>query len=97
MLTEKGLQGYCVQFARDCGILVYKFSSPSQRGVPDLLLIYKGRTTFIELKSPKGTGRLSPLQKREIAKIQRAGANVYVVSSKEEVNEALAEILHPET
>lgn len=97
MLTEKGLQQYCVRFAQECGILVYKFSSPSQRGVPDLLLIYEGRTTFIELKSPKGTGRLSPLQKREIAKIRRAGATVYVVSSKEEANQAVAEILHPET
>lgn len=93
MLTESGLQKYCVQMAKKCGILIYKFASPSQRGVPDLLLVYGGHTTYLELKSPSGKGRLSPLQKREHAKLAMVGVHVYVAETKEEVNEVISRIL----
>ena len=34
------------------GWLCYKFSSPAQRGVPDLICIGEGRAVFIEVKQP---------------------------------------------
>ncbi|MBA3829937.1 MAG: VRR-NUC domain-containing protein [Taibaiella sp.] len=57
-------------------------------GVPDLTLESRrhGRV-WIEIKTPKGT--LTDSQKREIPKMQAAGATVIIVRSLEELRDAL--------
>lgn len=45
-------------------------------GVPDIALLFAGKTYFIELKSP--TGRLSPAQKALHPVLARAGSPVAV-------------------
>ena len=63
-MTEKNLQKKIVKYAKDRGVLAYKFSSPARRGVPDLILVGKrGQVVFMELKNPNEKGRLSELQK----------------------------------
>jgi Holliday junction resolvase-like predicted endonuclease len=87
MKTEKQLQAWLVKQCKKLGILTYKFASPSHRGVPDLILIFPGgKTVFVELKSEKGTGRLSELQKRTIERMRVQGAPVYVASTEAEIN-----------
>ena len=80
--TEAELQKYFIRKLRAIGCLAYKFSSPSKTGVPDLIVIDTlGRTHYIEMKHPLGTGKLSKLQTLEIAKMRKQGAIVYVFSS----------------
>ncbi len=52
-------------------------------GVPDLIIIYQGRVTAIELKAPGGT--LSPGQKLMHARLSLAGVLVYTATRIEEV------------
>ena len=85
MVTEKKLQEKITKYCKKINnVLCYKFSSPSHRGVPDLIIIARGRTIYIELKSPKGTGRLSPLQVVTIKKMREHGATVYVIKDYDE-------------
>ena len=56
-------------------------------GEPDLLIGYKGKLCLIEMKQEGG--RLSPLQKAIHAEWRRAGIEVHVARSLEEVVEVL--------
>ena len=57
--------------------------SPSQRrGVPDILVIYKGRLLCFEGKIPPD--KLSASQKVQKARLERVGVPVIVVETKEE-------------
>ena len=80
MASESSLQAKLVQLCNKAGILAYKMRSPSRRGVPDLLLMHAGYCIFIEVKSPNGTGRLSPLQVRTHEQLESFGMSVHVVS-----------------
>jgi hypothetical protein len=92
MSTESTLQKKLVKRLKLLGSLVYKFSSPSHRGVPDLVVVPpSGITFFIEVKNPKGTGRLSKLQEIEIKKIRGNNAAVYVIQREEQLNEIIKE------
>jgi hypothetical protein len=57
------------------------------KGLPDLWLVHDGRIFLIELKRPGGY--LSPTQKDCHAWLRRAGAEVVVCRSPEEVEAAL--------
>lgn len=95
MTTEAKFQAYVCKKCIDYGILVYKFESPSRRGVPDLLLVLPGgEIIFLELKNPSGTGQLSKLQRIEINKLRQQGATVYVVDSKDQFHEIVASRLN---
>ena len=97
MASEKTLQAFVKKECKAAGVLCYKFSSPSHRGVPDLILIGKqGRVIFVELKSPTGKGRLSPLQEHTIREIRNQKGTVYVASSKETVSTIIG-LLAPDT
>lgn len=82
-MTEQQLEKWAKKEAAKRGVLAYKFRSPSKRGVPDQLFLYAGCVMFIEFKNPKGTGKLSPLQVKEIQLLRDNGASVYVVQTKE--------------
>lgn len=70
-VTEKSIELKVCRWARDNGWLVYKFTSPSQRGVPDRLFIKDGRVVFIEFKRPGH--RPTRLQAYHINTLVRAG------------------------
>ncbi|MDP9903171.1 VRR-NUC domain-containing protein [Arthrobacter bambusae] len=65
------------------GGLCLKFTS-SINGVPDRIVVHRGRVVFVELKAPRG--RLSALQRFRHAELQAAGANVITLSSKDKVD-----------
>lgn len=66
------------------GALVYKFESPSNSGVPDRIVIHKGRVVFVELKKPGK--RLRPLQRIVIERMRSHGASCDVISTPEQVD-----------
>ena len=70
--------------------LIYKFASPGTRGVPDRIIIYNSKVYFVELKDKNG--KLSAMQKKVISDFKGQGVHVYVISSKEEVDEFITEI-----
>lgn len=76
---EKVIEKKVCDHAKALGCLVYKFTSPSRRSVPDRLFIMPGGKGcfFIEFKR-KGC-KPTPAQEIEIAKIRAQGTTVGVV------------------
>jgi hypothetical protein len=94
-MCERRLQQQILNFCKRAGILAFKFQSPAHAGVPDLILLADGKTLFIELKHPAGTGRLSELQKVTIAKMQAHGATVYVSHDYQSLTETILQFFTP--
>ena len=79
VLTEKKLESIIAKKAIDLGYLTFKFTSPSNRGVPDRIFINKnGETFYIEFKSP--SGRVTTLQKTIFLKFIARNTYIYVVN-----------------
>jgi Holliday junction resolvase len=79
-MLEKQIEGKIVKKAKELGFLTYKFSSPSNRGIPDRIFIAKsGKIFFIEFKSSKG--KLSKLQEHTINKLIEYYIDVYVINN----------------
>jgi len=70
-MRESTLEAKIVKYCRENGILTYKFSSPSHRGVPDRVMMEDGKVMFLEVKAPGKTP--SALQLHEIEKIRKSG------------------------
>ena len=77
-LIEKKVSDY----AKEQGLLTYKFSSPSQRGVPDRIFIGKSNVFFIEFKSPGKTP--TNLQWSIINKFKDMNITTYVCDGVEQ-------------
>ena len=72
-----GTLGDDVFFWKECG------GPYGTSGVPDIICCYKGRCLGLEAKLPGG--RLTPLQRRALEKINRAGGIARRVESVEDV------------
>jgi hypothetical protein len=95
-VKESEIERKVCEYAKKLGCYVRKFSSPGHRGVPDRLLITPcGTVFFIEFKTP--TGKLSELQKDEIAQINRRGLRVYVIDSVDQGIEVLTIVCRGES
>ena len=81
-MRESLIERKCCQWAKAQGWLVFKFVSPSNRGVPDRLFIKDGRHVFIEFKAPGK--HPTALQQRTAEKMLEQGATVYVIDSVED-------------
>ena len=86
-VVEKYLRTQCLAN----GFLCYKFVSPANRGVPDRIIIGHGFVFFVELKAPGCKPRR--LQEVVIERIKNHGAEIFVIDSKEGVDELLKEFL----
>ena len=70
------------------GCLFYKFVSPCNNGVPDRIVITPGgRVVFVELKTERG--KLSPVQLRQIKRLEDHRAAVFVVYGEEHIDALL--------
>jgi len=77
---EKDIEGKVVKYAKEQGCLVYKFTSPSRRSVPDRLFITPtGTVFFIEFKRLGEKPTAS--QEVEIEKIQLCDVAVRVADN----------------
>ena len=70
--------------AQKRGWFQIKIEKASVNGFPDRLFIKDGRTVYVEFKNDNG--RLRPEQDRVIAQMREHGAEVYVISTKEEAD-----------
>ena len=82
---ESKLQKQCTKLARLNRIVVRKIHAENYKGFPDLILVFPitGKVVFVEMKRPDGTGKLSKLQEREIARLRKQGASAYECDSYE--------------
>lgn len=83
--TEDWVENYLVQQCTPLGAICLKLQR--LRGWPDRVVIWFGGVIdFVELKRPKG-GRFEPLQLRMHAKLRQRGHTVFVINSREQVDE----------
>ena len=74
-MKEAELEHKVVEWCRRHGLLTYKFTSPSSRGVPDRIVICPGGSIlFLEFKQ-RGA-KPTALQLHEMERLRAAGCNV---------------------
>lgn len=76
---------------RALGGKAYKFSSPGNNGVPDRIVLIKGRCYFVELKRPGQD--LEPRQRAVKKDFAKLGFEVYKLNSVDEVDKFLEEVM----
>lgn len=80
VLTERKIESTIAKKALELGFLTYKFTSPSNRGVPDRIFINKnGQIFFIEFKSP--SGKVTALQRMVFSKLIHRDIPIYLVNN----------------
>lgn len=88
---EGTIEDYLVTQAEKNGFMCPKFVSPGLNGVPDRILIGYGHTLFIEVKRPNGKPR--KLQEKVIERLRNHGAKVFVIDTKQDVDELLTTLI----
>lgn len=89
--SEKEIEKELVRKAKKLGGEAYKLTSPSIAGLPDrLVLLPDSHIAFVELKAPGKKPR--KLQALVHERIKALGFKVYVVDSKDKIQEVLDEI-----
>lgn len=84
-MLEKNIEAKVCGYARECGLLAYKFTSPAHSAVPDRLFILpSGRMFFCEFKREKQ--KPTPAQEREHLRLRQHKVSVYVIDN---VNDGL--------
>jgi len=78
-MTESEIEKKVCAYAKNKGWLVYKFVSPSNRGVPDRIWLKNGVILFVEFKATNKV--LTKLQTKTICNIAGQGFLVYVIDS----------------
>lgn len=78
-MTEAQIEKKVCEHAKRQGWLVYKFQSPSQRGVPDRIFLKKRLVMFVEFKAPGKRPTKQQLATHE--KFRKQGFLVYVIDN----------------
>lgn len=90
-MKERDVENYLIKKCKEYNILCFKFTSPSNAGVPDRILIGYGYTLFIELKRPGEMPR--PLQLEIHKKMRNHGAYVFVIDNKNDIDAIIHHII----
>jgi len=91
-MNEQGYQTRVIKYLESKGAYVVKTINTSKKGVPDLLVCYKGKFIGIEMKTPSTRGNLSDLQWYNLTAISKAGGYGIVGVLLEDVSRILKEI-----
>jgi len=83
-MLEKVVEQHLKRQVELLGGRCYKWSSPSNNGVPDRIVFVKNQIWFIELKSP--TGKMSKLQQLFFKFVKDYTSNYAVLSTLNEVD-----------
>lgn len=79
-MLEKNIEAKVCGYARERGLLAYKFTSPAHAAVPDRLFILPGgRMFFCEFK--RGGQKPTPAQEREHKRLRAYGVPVFVIDN----------------
>ena len=90
-MRESELEKYLVKQCKQANIYCRKWSSPGTKGVPDRLLLYKGRWVAVELKAPGK--KPTKLQQWEHVTIRKNDGIVWVIDNKDDVDYFLGRLL----
>jgi hypothetical protein len=92
-MKEKEIEQYLVKRVKTIGGKAFKFVSPGNNGVPDrMVCLPEGRIIFAELKA---TGcKTRPSQDQQIKKLYDLGFDVYVIDSKEMIDQLIRQWNH---
>ena len=85
MNEETKLKDKCHKWLKKNKIFHIKLSDKFYSGIPDILVIHKGRALWFELKTEKGV--VSEIQKWTHLKLINAGCECFVVRSLDELKE----------
>lgn len=77
-MKESEIERKVVKYCKSRGLIIYKFTSPASRGVPDRIIIGHEAVLFLELKQ-EGK-KPTPLQMREINQINARGGGFNVAA-----------------
>lgn len=90
MPSEKDIETFLKRKVKEIGGLCLKFTSPSSAGVPDRIILYKGKALFVELKAPGKKPRA--LQDYWQKEIRKRGIGCLVIDSKEAADQLIEKI-----
>jgi hypothetical protein len=90
-MREVEVEDYLVEQAKAIGGEVRKLRWIGRNGAPDRVIMFEGKTIWVELKRP-GTKRANPHQIREHERMRRAGQTVVVIDSFEGVDKLIVEV-----
>lgn len=90
-MREAELEQKVVRWCKQHGLLTYKFTSPSNRGVPDRLVICtrNGCILFLELKQEGA--KPTALQVHEMGRLTEAGCTVHWADNLDDCIRILSE------
>lgn len=92
-MLEKDIEKYLVSEVKKAKGRAYKWVSPGNVGVPDrIVLFYEARTFFVELKAPGK--KPTPIQLAQHKKLELLGFEVFVIDSKEKVDDFIFRSKH---
>lgn len=89
-MRESKVENYLKRKTEQIGGLCLKCSSPGTNGMPDRIVLWRGRIWFIELKAPGKRPR--KLQEYIHSEIRGQGFQVRVMDCLEDVEEFIHEI-----
>jgi hypothetical protein len=79
-MIEKQIEAKVCDYARERGLLVYKFTSPARAAVPDRLFVLpNGRMFFCEFK--REGQKPTPAQEREHHRLRQHKVSVWVIDN----------------
>jgi len=79
-MLEKNIEAKVCGYARERGLLAYKFTSPAHAAVPDRLFVLpSGKMFFCEFKREKQ--KPTPAQEREHLRLRQHKVSVYVIDN----------------
>ena len=84
METEKQVETHLKKKVEELKGICYKFVSPGRDSVPDRICVLPNLLAFVECKGTHG--KVSPKQDRELQRLADLKMNVFVVSSRKEVD-----------
>jgi len=87
-ILERDLEGYFSKQCKKAGHVTLKLNVRFARGWPDrIVALENGEVLWVELKRPGG--KLSPLQLKVHAQLNKLGHFVHVINSKEGIDNVL--------
>ncbi len=90
-MLEKDIERKLVKETKACQGMCLKFTSPSQTGVPDrIVLLPRGKIGFVEVKRPGERPR--PIQVKRIEELRELGFKVFVLDDEKDIDEILKKI-----
>lgn len=86
---EKGLENLLVKKVKELGGVTFKFESPGNKGVPDRIILYNGKSYFVEVKNESSNTELRKLQRFQIERIKMQGIYACRIKTKQELEDLL--------